>query len=137
MGRGPNRLGYSVLEAMAGQRKQGFRDAQSLNRARRVCHYVARQGLLKARISVDHRLHADAQAAGNCMERAAMKKLRFVRSWRAYRAGQAVEVPGGLAAELIARGVAVEDRQTLIETAAMELAGEMADATPKRRRKRP
>lgn len=66
-----------------------------------------------------------------------MKKLRFVRSWRAYRTGQSVEVPGGLAAELIARGVAVEDRQTVIETAAMEPAAEMADATPKRRRKRP
>lgn len=66
-----------------------------------------------------------------------MKKLKFVRSWRAYRIGQVVEVPGGLAAELIARKVAVEDRQAeLIETAALEPEVETADATPKRRRRR-
>lgn len=66
-----------------------------------------------------------------------MKKLRFTRAWRAYRTGQVVEVPGGLAAELLAKGVAVEDRQQLIETAAIEPVAETADATPKRRRKRP
>jgi len=63
-----------------------------------------------------------------------MKKLKFTRSWRAYRAGQVIEVPGGLAAELIARRVAVEDHQAqLIETAAVEPAVETADATPRRR----
>lgn len=66
-----------------------------------------------------------------------MRKLRFVRSWRAYRIGQVVDVPGGLAAELVARKVAVEDRQAeLIETAAVEPDIETADATPKRRRRR-
>ena len=67
-----------------------------------------------------------------------MMKMRFVRPWRVYRTGQVVEVPGGLAAELLARKVAVEDRQqSLIETAAVEPVVETADATPKRgRRKR-
>jgi hypothetical protein len=48
-----------------------------------------------------------------------------------------VEIPGGLAAELIAKRFAVEDRQQeLIETAAVEHDVETADATPKRRRKK-
>lgn len=64
-----------------------------------------------------------------------MKKLKFVRSWRVYRAGQTVEIPGGLAAELIAKRVAVEDTQTFIETAAIERVTETADATPKRRKR--
>lgn len=66
-----------------------------------------------------------------------MKKLKFTRAWRGYRSGQVVEIAGGLAAELVARGVAVEDRQQdLIETAALEPAAETADATPKRRRRK-
>ena len=66
-----------------------------------------------------------------------MTKLKFVRAWRAYRTGQVVDVPGGLAAQLVAQRVAVEDRQgNLIETAAVEPATETADATPRRRRKR-
>lgn len=66
-----------------------------------------------------------------------MRKLKFVRSWRVYRAGQTVELPGGIAAELIAKRVAVEDQQTqLIETAAIEPVTETADATPKRRRRK-
>ena len=66
-----------------------------------------------------------------------MTKLRFMRPWRAYRTGQVVEVPGGMAAELIAKRVAVEDVQReLIETAAVEPVVETADATPKRRRRR-
>lgn len=66
-----------------------------------------------------------------------MMKMRFVRPWRVYRTGQVVEVPGGLAAELLARKVAVEDRQQdLIETAAVEPVVETADATPKRRRRK-
>lgn len=65
-----------------------------------------------------------------------MRKLKFVRAWRAYRAGQVVEIAGGLAAELVARRVAIEDRQgTLIETAAVEPATETADATPRRGRR--
>jgi hypothetical protein len=66
-----------------------------------------------------------------------MKKLRMLRSFRSYRPGQVVEIPGGLAAELIAKRFAVEDRQQeLIETAAVEQDVETADATPKRRRKK-
>jgi len=66
-----------------------------------------------------------------------MTKLKFIRSWRSYRLGQAVDIPGGLAAELIARKVAVEDKQQpLIETAAVEMPARTADATPRRRRTR-
>ena len=62
-----------------------------------------------------------------------MKKLKFTRAWRAYRKGQVVEVAGGLATQLLAQGVAVEDRQAdLIETAALEPDAETADATPRR-----
>jgi hypothetical protein len=71
------------------------------------------------------------------MERASMKKLRMLRSFRSYRAGQVVEIPGGLAQELIAKRFAVEDRQQeLIETAAVEHDVETADATPKRRKRK-
>jgi hypothetical protein len=66
-----------------------------------------------------------------------MKKLRMLRSFRSYRAGQVVDIPGGLAQELIARRFAVEDRQQeLIETAAVEHDVETADATPKRRKRK-
>lgn len=66
-----------------------------------------------------------------------MMKLKFIRSWRSYRLGQTVEIPGGLAAELIARKVAVEDKQhELIETAAIEMPARTADATPRRKRTR-
>lgn len=62
-----------------------------------------------------------------------MRKLKFTRAWRGYRTGQVVEIAGGLAAQLIARGVAIEDRQRdLIETAAIEPVAETADATPRR-----
>ncbi len=64
-------------------------------------------------------------------------KLQFVRSWRSYCSGQTVDIPGGLAAELIARKVAVEDKQRqLIETAAVETPVKTADATPRRKRTR-
>lgn len=64
-------------------------------------------------------------------------KLKFIRSWRSYRLGQTVDIPGGLAAELIARKVAVEDKQQpLIETAAVEMPARTADATPRRKRTR-
>lgn len=66
-----------------------------------------------------------------------MTKLKFIRSWRSYRLGQMVDIPGGLAAELIARKVAVEDKQQpLIETAAVEMPARTADATPRRKRTR-
>jgi hypothetical protein len=66
-----------------------------------------------------------------------MKKLRMLRSFRNYRPGQVVEIPGGLAQELISKRFAVEDRQQeLIETAAVEHDVETADATPKRRKRK-
>jgi hypothetical protein len=62
-----------------------------------------------------------------------MTKLRFTRAWRGYRSGQVVEIAGGLATQLLAQGVAIEDRQQdLIETAAVEPQAETADATPRR-----
>ena len=62
-----------------------------------------------------------------------MMKLKFTRAWRGYRSGQVVEFAGGLATQLVAQGVAVEDRQQdLIETAAVEPVVETADATPRR-----
>ena len=71
------------------------------------------------------------------MERRSIVKLKFIRSWRSYRSGQTVDIPGGLAAELIARKVAVEDKQQpLIETAAVEMPARTADATPRRKRTR-
>jgi hypothetical protein len=66
-----------------------------------------------------------------------MTKLKFVRSWRSYRSGQTVDIPGGLAAELIAKKVAVEDKQhPLIETAAVQTPARTADATPRRKTRR-
>ena len=56
-------------------------------------------------------------------------------AWRGYAKGQAADVPGGLATQLLAQRVAVADTQTLIETAAFEHDAETADATPKRRRR--
>lgn len=64
-----------------------------------------------------------------------MKKLRFIRPFRAYSPGVVLEVPGGLASELIARGYAVEDKQLEIETAAAEPEMRTADATPRKRRR--
>jgi hypothetical protein len=65
-----------------------------------------------------------------------MVKLRFSRAWRGYAKGQTADVPGGLAQQLLAQRVAVEDHQgTLLETAALETQAETADATPRRRRK--
>ena len=66
-----------------------------------------------------------------------MRKLKFTRAWRGYRKGQVAEIAGGLATQLIAQRVAVEDsQQTLIETAAVEHQAETADATPRRRGRR-
>lgn len=66
-----------------------------------------------------------------------MLKLKFTRAWRGYRTGQVVEVPGGLAQQLLTMRVAVQDTQgSLIETAAIDRPAETADAT-KRKRGRP
>jgi hypothetical protein len=70
------------------------------------------------------------------MERAKVKKMKLLRPYSSYRAGQVVEVPGGLAADWIARKIAIEEKQgELIETAAVDLKVETADATPRRRRR--
>ena len=64
-----------------------------------------------------------------------MIKLKFLRAWHNYRTGQSADIPGGRAAELIARKIAVEDKQQeLIETAAVERPTRTADATPRRKR---
>lgn len=62
-----------------------------------------------------------------------MTKLRILRAFRAYRAGQVLDVPGGIADSLIRNGIAVEDKQQELETAAVERRAETADATPRRR----
>ena len=65
-----------------------------------------------------------------------MTKITFTRAWRSYRKGQTVEISGGLATQLLAQRVAVEDMQgQLIETAAVERDAETADATPRKRRR--
>jgi hypothetical protein len=70
------------------------------------------------------------------MECPKVKKMKLLRPYSSYRAGQVVEVPGGLAADWIARKIAIEDKQSeLIETAAVDLKVETADATPRRRRR--
>ena len=61
-------------------------------------------------------------------------KIRMVQSYRVYRRGQVLpDVPDGMANDWISRGLAVEDRQTEIETAAVEHQAETADATPRKR----
>lgn len=66
-----------------------------------------------------------------------MPKLKFIRAWRGYCKGQTADVPGGLAQQLLAQRVAVQDnQQPLIETAAVEHATETADATPRKRGRR-
>lgn len=70
------------------------------------------------------------------MECPKVKKMKLLRPYSSYRAGQVVEVPGGLAADWIARKIAIEDKQSeLIETAAVDPKVETADATPRRRRR--
>jgi hypothetical protein len=68
------------------------------------------------------------------MECPGMMKLRLIRPFRAYRTGTVLDVPGGQAKEMIARGYAVEEKQQqLLETAAVEPVLRTADATPKKR----
>jgi hypothetical protein len=63
-------------------------------------------------------------------------KVRFIRAWKVYCVGDTIDVPDGMATELVNTGRAVRDTQQLLETAAVEPA-EMrtADMTPRRRRK--
>jgi hypothetical protein len=63
-------------------------------------------------------------------------KIRMVQSYRVYRRGQVLpDVPEGMANDWIKRGLAVEETQQDIETAALEPVVERADATLKRKRK--
>ena len=63
-------------------------------------------------------------------------KIRMVQSYRVYRRGQVLpDVPDGMANDWIRRGLAVEEKQQEIETAALEPVVERADATLKRKRK--
>lgn len=65
-----------------------------------------------------------------------MKKMKLLRPFASYRKGQVVDVPGGLAADWKARGIATEETQAaLLETACLDRPVEKADATPKRRRR--
>ena len=64
-------------------------------------------------------------------------KIRMLMSYRDYRRGQVLpDVPDGMANDWISRGLAVEDTQQLIETAAVEHQAETADATPRKRGRR-
>jgi len=61
-------------------------------------------------------------------------KIRMLMSYRHYRRGQVLEdAPDGMANDWIQRGLAVEDKQQTIETAAVEHVAETADATPRKR----
>lgn len=65
-----------------------------------------------------------------------MMKIRLIRPFRAYVKGAVLDVPGGQAREMIAYGVAVEEKQqSLLETAAVEPETEQADLTTKRRKR--
>ena len=64
-------------------------------------------------------------------------KIRMVQSYRVYRRGQVLpDVPEGMARDWVRRGLAVEETQTEIETAAVEHQAETADATPRKRGRR-
>ena len=67
-----------------------------------------------------------------------MMKIRFTRPFRSYVKGAVVELAGGQAKELVARGYAVEEtQQQLLETATIEPEYRTAEQTlGKRRRKR-
>jgi hypothetical protein len=63
-------------------------------------------------------------------------KIRMTQSYRVYRRGQVLpDVPDGMANDWIRRGLAIEETQQEIETAALEPVVERADATFKRKRK--
>jgi hypothetical protein len=63
-------------------------------------------------------------------------KIRMTQSYRVYRRGQVLpDVPDGMANDWIRRGLAIEETQQEIETAALEPVVERADATLKRKRK--
>jgi hypothetical protein len=60
----------------------------------------------------------------------------MTQRYRVYRRGQVLpDVPDGMANDWIRRGLAIEETQQEIETAALEPVVERADATLKRKRK--
>lgn len=66
-----------------------------------------------------------------------MRKIKLVRPFRSYAKGDVVDVPSGMAIEMIRSGFAVaEQQQELLETAAMQPEARTADATPKKRSRR-
>ena len=72
-------------------------------------------------------------------------KIKLLKQWRTFAAGDVAVIGGGVADTLIRRGIAVEDgpasavrESRPIETASLEPAASVrtADATPKRRGRR-
>lgn len=64
-------------------------------------------------------------------------KIRMLRPYGAYKAGEVLDLPQRVAEGLIAweyAAAARKDQQTLIETASVEPKVERADVTPRRRR---
>jgi len=63
-----------------------------------------------------------------------MTKIKFISNYSTYRPGDVTECDSDVAQRLIADGRAVPEKQIdLIETASVELGGESADLTPRRR----
>lgn len=65
-------------------------------------------------------------------------RVQFIRAWKAYCVGDVIDVPDGMATELVNTGRVVREheRQQLLETAAVEPAEvRTADATPRRKRR--
>lgn len=70
------------------------------------------------------------------MERPAIVKIRLLRNYSTYRNGTTVDCESETAHRLIRDGIAEREHQMeLIETAAVEPAGERADITPRRTRR--
>jgi hypothetical protein len=68
------------------------------------------------------------------MEGRGIVKIRMLMSYRHYKRAQVLpDVPDGMANDWIRRGIAVEDKQQEIETAAIEHQAQTADATPRKR----
>jgi hypothetical protein len=63
-------------------------------------------------------------------------KVRFLKPFRVYKRGDVVDMEPGHARAWITAGiVAAESEPRLMETAALKVRAESADATPRRRRR--
>ena len=65
-------------------------------------------------------------------------KIRMLKAYGAYKAGEVLDLPQRQAEGLVAweyAAAARDDQQTLIETASVEPVTETADVTPRRRKK--